>query len=432
MKFTAAGDAIIQRRIQKDFPGFEELRPFIEKGDARFFNLETTLNYEGDCYASQFSGGTYIRTVPECLNDLKGFGFNMTSFNNNHAMDFSYGGLLDTLKYVQASGMVHAGVGRNLDEAAAPQYLDTANGRVALISVCTTFDPSMMAGVQARRIPGRPGINGLRLNQTIRVSKEDLERVRKIAKNCGVNVSREIIRKEGYLPPLADDVAEFGKLLFAAGDKPGLEYTVQKADMERVKKAIYEAQLQADYIVISIHSHEIDGAKKEDVPNFLRNFCRACIDAGANAVIGHGPHLLRPIEVYRDCPIFYSLGDFILQLYNIAVAPEDFYAKQGLNSDATVHELLKTRSNNFRRGLMEERRMMISVIPYWEADEKGKLTKLQLMPIESPARGHAHNSEIGLPRPAENLDWFEDFAKICKPCGVTLSLGKKGIIECKW
>ena len=38
MKFTAAGDAIIQRRIHKDFPGYDELCPFINQGDARFFN----------------------------------------------------------------------------------------------------------------------------------------------------------------------------------------------------------------------------------------------------------------------------------------------------------------------------------------------------------------------------------------------------------
>ena len=68
MKFTAVGDAIIQRRIQEKFEGYDELRPFIMQGDARFFNLETTLNYEGECPASQFSGGTYIRAVPEVLN----------------------------------------------------------------------------------------------------------------------------------------------------------------------------------------------------------------------------------------------------------------------------------------------------------------------------------------------------------------------------
>ena len=44
MKFTAVGDMIIQRRIQPDFEGYDELTSFIEEGDARFFNLETTLN----------------------------------------------------------------------------------------------------------------------------------------------------------------------------------------------------------------------------------------------------------------------------------------------------------------------------------------------------------------------------------------------------
>ena len=146
MKFTAAGDAIIQRRIQKDFVGFEELTPFIEQGDARFFNLETTLNYEGDTCSSQLSGGTYIRTNPEVLEDLENFGFNMTSFNNNHAMDFSVDGFLQTLDYVNQSHFVHSGAGHNLAEASAPKYLETNAGRVALIAVNTNFSPEMLAG----------------------------------------------------------------------------------------------------------------------------------------------------------------------------------------------------------------------------------------------------------------------------------------------
>jgi hypothetical protein len=35
------------------------------------------------------------------------------------------------------------------------------------------------------------------------------------------------------------------------------------------------------------------------------------IDAGADAVIGHGPHVLRGIEFYRERPIAYSLGNFV-------------------------------------------------------------------------------------------------------------------------
>ena len=98
MKFTAVGDMIIQKRIFEGYEGFDELAPFIKQGDARFFNLETTLYHAGEACGSQFSGGTYIRTNPEVLDDIRPFGFNMTSFNNNHALDFSYDGLELTLE----------------------------------------------------------------------------------------------------------------------------------------------------------------------------------------------------------------------------------------------------------------------------------------------------------------------------------------------
>ena len=110
MKFTAVGDVLPQRRMPKNYDGFEEIREFISKGDARFFNLETTLNKEGECFASQFSGGTYIRCNPEVFDDMLEFGFNMTTFNNNHALDFSFEGLKRTYDYINEKNVVNAGV----------------------------------------------------------------------------------------------------------------------------------------------------------------------------------------------------------------------------------------------------------------------------------------------------------------------------------
>ena len=52
MKFTAAGDMIIQKRIFPGYTGFGELAPFIGQGDARFFNLETTRNQDGTLQCS--------------------------------------------------------------------------------------------------------------------------------------------------------------------------------------------------------------------------------------------------------------------------------------------------------------------------------------------------------------------------------------------
>lgn len=429
MKFTAAGDAIIQRRIQEGYAGFSEITPFIKRGDARFFNLETTLNREGECFASQFSGGTYIRTNPEMLEDMKQFGFNMTSFNNNHAMDFSFEGLTKTLEHLDNGGWVHAGVGRNLDEAAAPRYLETPNGRVALIAVNTSFNPAMMAGTQGRRVPGRPGINGIRIEDKVIVSKEELEVVRSLAKKTNINASKEITRKEGYYPEVPEHQVEFGTLLFEAGETTEFCQTVNQVDMERVEKAIYEASFQADYTIISVHSHQLSGDKKETPSKFLCDFARACIDAGANAVVGHGPHLLRPIEIYKDCPIFYSLGDFILQLYSVEFAPEDFYNKYGLTTDATIHQLLKQRSKDFTVGLMEDRRMVQTVVPYWET-KNGKITKLELLPLESPLKGN--KSENGLPRLATDMEFIDHLAEMSAYSGIRMKVGKDSIITCEW
>ncbi len=430
MKFTAAGDMIIQRRIQRDFEGFSELAPFIMQGDARFFNLETTLNHEGECPSSQLSGGTYIRTNPEVLDDIKNFGFNMTTFNNNHALDFSTEGLVRTLDSLNKSGFVHAGVGKNLAEASAPKYLETKNGRVALISVCTTFEEYMLAGEQTPRVMGRAGVNGLRTEKKLVVTDEDIAFIRDLAKRTKVNVSTDIIRKEGYLPELPDGVAELDKLRFVSGDETGTVISLNEHDMERIERSIYEARLQADYIIISIHSHELSGDKKENPSDFLKEFSHRVIDCGANAVVGHGPHLLRPIEVYKDCPIFYSLGDFALQLYNVEIAPQEFFEKYGLNAaTTTVHELLKKRSANFTRGLMEDRRMFLTVIPLWEVED-GHLKSIKLMPIEVAMTGN--KSQIGLPRRSDGHDIEKYLGEMCRDYGTAVTLDEDGIINVAW
>ena len=269
-----------------------------------------------------------------------------------------------------------------MDEASAPAYLDTQNGRVALISVVSTMNnDAAMAGKQSRRYIGRPGLNGLRIDEYLQLTRAQFKVVEEIAKISHINAQTDIERAEGYHPPLAEDVCMLKNMTFRMGDDTKYITRPNKEDMERIKKSIYEAQMQADYIIISIHSHELSGDAKENPADFLREFAHTCIDAGAHLVVGHGPHLLRPIELYKNRPIFYSLGDFVIHNECIPYAPEEMYAKQGLTSDATMRELFFDRSAGYTRGLMRDRRMLESVIPYVEMED-GKLKYLELMPIE--------------------------------------------------
>ena len=429
MKFAAAGDAIIGRIIQPGYKGYEEITPYLEAADASFFNLETTLNEPGECCAAQQSGGTYIRTTAKVLPGLRRLGFNMTSFNNNHALDFSYDGLLCTLEALEESDFVHAGVGRNLAEASAPRYLDTDAGRVALIGVNTSFTIDMLAGEQNSRCPGRPGINGVRVNKYVKVTEKELALVRELADKTGINVSQTITAKEGYGSAIKEGEAALGDLRFVLGDKCEYVMEANRIDVERIKRAIYEAKLQADYIMISIHSHQLSGDAKENPSQMLVDLAHELIDAGAHAIIGHGPHLLRPIEVYKGCPIFYSLGDFILQLYNIELAPAEFYAKVGVPGDSTVHDLLKTRSAGFTRGLMTDPRMFLNVVPLWET-EGAKLKSLRLLPLMGQMEGL--KCEEGLPRICDAERVVSYLGKMSAPYGIKLTAAPDGLIDVTW
>lgn len=429
MKFTAVGDILVQKRLPENYEGFEEIKDFIEQGDARFFNLETTLNYEGECFASQFSGGTYIRTNPEMYYDMLRYGFNMVSANNNHAFDFSFEGFARTLETLNESGIVHAGIGNNLHQASAPAYLETEKGRVALISVSTSFSAPMMAGEQSRRVPGRPGVNGIRWTQKIVVPKEDFEAILRVGDRCGINCSKKIFRGEGYYPELPEGVAEIGDQQYILGDDYGLVYELNKKDIERLKASIREAKMCADYVIVSVHHHQNEGMDKSNVPEFHKTLFKNIIDWGADAVIGHGPHLLRAIEVYKEKPIFYSLGDFLIQLYDVAFAPEDFYVKYGMKSDDSVIELLKKRSKDFTTGLMAQKEMREAIIPLWETDENNNLTSLKLMPVYASC-GEGKYIE-GLPQRAKDTAFMDKLAEISKPYGVEIK-EEDGLWVCRW
>jgi len=424
MKFTAVGDYLTQRMLPPNYEGFAEIQEWIARGDARYFNLETTLHREGECYGFASNGGSYLRMEPEVLDDCKRYGFNMVTFCNNHTMDFGIPGLMKTLEHVRNSGLVNTGVGENLDRAAAPAYLETENGRVALIgftSSCTVMcDDIAIAGRQSRRVMGRPGVNQLRFGETLYVTQEQLEQLQEIARETEVNAYEDIVRAEGYRPPLKEGTLNLGSHLhFRVADKPSRETKCNPVDLERARKAIYEAQLQADSIIVAIHSHQISGKAKENPSQFLEEFARFCIDNGADAVVGHGPHLLRPIEIYKGKPIFYSLGDFILQNENLPYCPEDYYEKYGMTSEATVHELLRNRTKDFTRGLLSDHRMTETVIPYWEMED-GKLTRLELLPVE--ITHGMPRSKSGLPYPAKDDAILRRLQEMSAPYGTKIEI----------
>ena len=91
-------------------------------------------------------------------------------------------------------------------------------------------------------------------------------------------------------------------------------------DLETARRLVQEADKKADIVVVSFHGGA-EGTGAQNVPRQtelffgekrgnLPLFTHTVIDAGADLVLGHGPHVLRGMEIYKDRLIAYSLGNF--------------------------------------------------------------------------------------------------------------------------
>src|SRR6516162_6687108 len=134
MTIAATGDSLITMHVaQSPDAGFSALLDLLRPADIRFTNLEVSLHdFAG--WPQAASGGTYATGHPNLIEDLKLIGFNLYSAANNHMMDWGEGGLFATMETLDVAGVVYSGIGRHLHEARSPRYLETAAGRVALLS----------------------------------------------------------------------------------------------------------------------------------------------------------------------------------------------------------------------------------------------------------------------------------------------------------
>lgn len=89
----------------------------------------------------------------------------------------------------------------------------------------------------------------------------------------------------------------------ATADQPGSAMDTPEA----LERDLRDLRRRADRIVVTIHW----GVPYEREPAAeVRAKARLIIDCGADAVIGHHPHIVQPFELYRGRPIFYSVGNF--------------------------------------------------------------------------------------------------------------------------
>ena len=401
------GDSIITRRLSVySEPPFLQLFEIIRRADAAFTNLEM-LFHDYEPYPMHQSGGTYMRAEPALVRDLTWAGFDMVSRANNHTGDYGVDGMRITTRHVAEAGLVQAGVGESLEQAREAKFLETPNGRVALVAVASTFPDHSRASSSRGDMPARPGLNPLRFSTTYALPSERLEALRETARSLRFNVT-----------PAGEPFRVLGAR-FVPGDTPAVVTAPDEADVKAIAAVVRNASRLADYTIVSIHAHE--RGETNFVPaDFLVTFAHAMIDAGATVFVGHGPHVLRGIELYKGRPVFYSLGDFIFQNETLLRLPSDNYDTYDLGAEAHVADFNDARYDFDRRGFPAQREIWEAVVavPRWR---EGRLDELTLHPISLGfGRPPAERGRPSLAQGDAARKIIDDVTRLSKPFGTTV------------
>ena len=128
-------------------------------------------------------------------------------------------------------------------------------------------------------------------------------------------------------------------------------YTLEHTDLQLVKRILDDLKKQSDIMVVSFHGGA-EGRSKSHLPygteiflgedrGSLRELAHFCIDNGADVVYGHGPHVVRAIEVYKGRFIDYSLGNFCTP-YGMSLT--------GISAYAPVVKITIDKNGKFLKG----------------------------------------------------------------------------------
>lgn len=376
---VAVGDIIVSRALTTtQDAAFGAIVKVLHDADVTFGNMEMNIfdirTFKGSPQAEY--GGAYHVSLPEIGPDLKAMGFNIVGRANNHTFDWGVEGMLETSRMLDQSGIVHAGAGENLAQAGAARFLETARGRVALVSFASSFTPMSRACDPAGEAPGRAGLSSLRLAQRIMIPLEMLESLRRI---------RNLL--PGSRPSTEDPHRVIlAGVTYSPGDKAGYSYEPDPRDVASILRNVRRGKQFADFCIVTNHGHE-PGNWSQDPPDYEQSFAHRVIDAGADAYVVHGPHQLRGIEIYKGRPIFYSLANFIYDELRTPVGADmfDVYGKDPrIDTDADVTVAEEAKGYPTAEGFVGA----LSAPVFYESVvtvsrfEQNQLAELRLYPIE--------------------------------------------------
>jgi poly-gamma-glutamate capsule biosynthesis protein CapA/YwtB (metallophosphatase superfamily) len=252
---------------------FVPTRPvYGDDADVNVCNLECPLTDEGTPHPTK----SYVfRGRPANVAGLTYAGIDVVSLGNNHIVDYGQRGMEETQEVLDAAGIRWSGAGDDEYAALQPIFWTERGVAVAFLGQCNrtgreyNYQPFLDAA------PGKPGFAYL------------------IEPNLGDAVAAA--------RPYAD--------LVVAQLHAGIEYATAPALRGGAPEAAAPVP-EPPFDAASVEPGE-PGPEFTTMPSYTdRQLCRRAVDAGADLVIGHHPHVLQGFEVYGGVLIAFSLGNF--------------------------------------------------------------------------------------------------------------------------
>lgn len=260
MIFT--GDVNLMKVSDPEAP-FGRVRAGLKEADLVFGNLECCL-YQPPAERSLMDEGFYVN--PSLGRALPLAGYQIVGNANN----VTYGGeaIRSSLLELDRLGIAHVGAGLNREQARAPAIIERRGMRFGFLQRTSVYWPTNHeAGEHS------PGVAVLRGHTAYQLP---------------------LHKTRPEIPPAN-----------RPGVPPEILTWADPAYLAQYREDIAALRSKADIVVASHH-----WGLHEDVLQYMTEIAHAAIDAGADIVVGHGPHFSLPVEVYKGKPVFYGLGNF--------------------------------------------------------------------------------------------------------------------------
>lgn len=329
----SAGDMMLGRRYQTPLEGaplvpvgnaatgargvVEDIAPAFALGDFRTVNLETSVS--DLLLSAKLPGKRFVLNTPTAaMAALNTLGVDVALLANNHTRDYGEEGLHQTLAALDTHGVKHQGASDVESTAYNPLIVSVKGVRVGMLS-WTTVTGSI--------------VNDLNPDSVVRLAWEEFKEKERDASLSQSEKAAMWASLVAAYPELQDWVARRGH-----GGAAMWRDTESSAAIEALKQ-------QADLVVAQLHS----GFQYAEAPSkTLRENARAAIDAGADIVICHHPHVTQGFEWYKGRLIAYSLGNFVFDQDFLATFPGFFLRTVWEGTTLVEARLVPTQLSAYR------------------------------------------------------------------------------------